>query len=75
MAGSAAQLEPLPARRPVDIEALVQRDQMAAPDRRQQHHRQREDMKQRQHADHTLDGVALGASVLDEFLALAEEKR
>ncbi len=43
------------------IKTLVQRDQIAAPDRGQQHHRQRIDMKQRQHADHALDRVALGA--------------
>ena len=45
-----------------DIKTLVQRDQMAAPQAAQQHHGQREDVKQRQHADHALDRVvALGA--------------
>ena len=46
----------------LDVEALVQRDQIAALQAAQQDHRQREDMKQRQHADHAVDGVvALGA--------------
>ena len=44
-----------------DVEALVQRDQVAMLQAAQQDHRQREDMKQRQHADHALDGVAFGA--------------
>ena len=39
----------------LDVKALVQRDQIAAPERRQQHHRQRVDVEQRQHADHALD--------------------
>ena len=45
----------------LDIEALVQRDQIAEPDRGQQHHGQRVDVKQRQHADHALDRIALQA--------------
>ncbi len=48
----------------LDVEALVQRDQMAAPQRRQQHHGQRVDMEQRQHADHALDRIAFGARPL-----------
>ncbi len=38
----------------------MQRDQIAAPEAAEQHHRQREDVKQRQHADHALDRIALG---------------
>ena len=41
------------------IEALMQRDQIAVAERGEQNHRQREDMKQRQYADHALDRVAL----------------
>src|SRR6266700_3767021 len=45
-----------------DIEALMQRDQMAAPDRAQENNGEREDVEQRQYADHAFDRiVALGA--------------
>ena len=42
-----------------NVEALVQRDQVAALQTTQQDHRQREDVKQRQYADDALDDVAL----------------
>jgi len=45
----------------LDIKTLMQRDQMAAPDCGEQHHRQRVDVEQRQHADHALDRVAFEA--------------
>ncbi len=48
----------------LDVEALVQRDQVAALKASQQDHRQRVDMKQRQHADHALDGIAFGPRIL-----------
>ena len=44
-----------------NVEALVQRDQVAALQTTQQDHRQREDVKQRQYADDALDDVALRA--------------
>ncbi len=43
----------------LDIEALVQRNKVAEPERGQHDHGQRVNMEQRQHADHPLDRVAL----------------
>ncbi len=43
-----------------DVEALVQRDQIAALEAAQQDHGQGKDMEQRQHADHALDRIAFG---------------
>ena len=50
----------------LDVKTLVQRDQIAAAERGEQHHRQRIDVEQRQHADHALDRIALSRAGLPQ---------